>query len=134
VQRKISYQNISIGSLHEKYSATGHLYKEVSYAKEYHLAIFLAFTLLIGCAGLTPPFEPQAFGPEKTYAIASIYCEPTIEVQDIETMESAIKAIKGKGAHRFSAKSVLENSTPVIVQEFAGSLLHAIASSLPSRS
>ncbi|NNG02740.1 MAG: hypothetical protein HKM95_01385 [Inquilinus sp.] len=83
-------------------------------------ALAATAALLAGCAGLTPPFEVSAFGPDKVYAVVSIYSEKEVEAGETETLTGMLGAIRGDGAYFYSADAVLRESTPLIVDEFAG--------------
>lgn len=78
------------------------------------IVALMAFSL-VGCAGLTPPFEKNAFGPQKTYAVVSIYSAPYIEGSEVETVEGAVRVLKGEGAYAATSENVLEASAPRIV-------------------
>ncbi len=86
-------------------------------------AVFLAGLMgLSGCAGVTPPFEKQAFGSEKVYAVVSIYADKDIEKEgDSETLVGTYKAITGKAAYYHSAEEALNASAPRIRRELASS-------------
>ncbi len=75
-----------------------------------------------GCAALKPPFEKQAFGSEKVYAVVSIYADKDIEKEgDSETLVGMYKALSGKGAYFQSAEHALNASAPLISRELASS-------------
>ena len=76
----------------------------------------LAALWLVGCAGLTPPFEQTAFGPQKTYAVVSIYSSPYIEGSEVETVEGAFRVLKGEGAYAATSEDVLNATAPRIVR------------------
>ncbi len=86
-------------------------------------AILLSCVATIGgCAGLTPPFEKQAFGSEKVYAVVSIYADKDIEKEgDSETLVGTVKALSGKAAYYHSAEDALNASAPLIRRELASS-------------
>ncbi len=88
----------------------------------WHAVVLLGLTAIGGCAGLAPPFEKQAFGPEKNYAVVSIYADKDIEKEgDSETLAGTYKALSGKAAYFYSAEDALNASAPSIRRELASS-------------
>lgn len=88
----------------------------------WHAVVLSGLMIIGGCAGLTPPFEKQAFGSEKIYAVVSIYADKDIEKEgDSETLVGTYKALSDKAAYYHSAEEALNASAPRIRRELASS-------------
>lgn len=84
--------------------------------------ILASVVFLSACSALTPPFNKQAFGSGKDYAIVSIYADKDIEKEgDSETITGMFKALSGDAAYIHSAGDVLQESTPHVVNELSRS-------------
>jgi len=92
----------------------------IELTKNFTLALTLA--IFTSCSALKVPFNQQAFGKAKTYAIVSIYADKQIAKEgDSKTTAGAIKALAGKGAFAWDSSSVLNKSVGSLEAEFAKS-------------
>lgn len=85
-----------------------------------HTCAFVVIALtLAGCAGSSGPFEPTAFGPDRTYAIVSVHAHRQILGDSPETLTGMFGALASDDAgYLAESNPVLQESAPKIVDEF----------------
>ena len=94
----------------------------------YYGIILASLAAVTGCAALAPPFEKQAFGYDKTYALVSIYADKNITKEgEAATAVGMIKALAGKAAYGQSAEDAFNASASLIGQELASSRHYRLA-------
>lgn len=79
--------------------------------------LFTLITLLSACSTLLPPFEPSAFGADKTYALITIVSAKDVEGDDTTTLRGAASS---DAFYYFPARPALKASVNGLEKALSG--------------